>query len=42
MESVKVRHVLLDNDEVSSFILLEKRRRDLRGLLYQASFSFVF
>ncbi|MBT9393732.1 hypothetical protein KLP40_11210 [Hymenobacter sp. NST-14] len=41
LELVKTRHILLDN-KASYFIPLNKRSRDLRGLLYQASFSFVF
>lgn len=41
LELVKTRHILLDN-KASYFIPLDKRSRDLRGLLYQASFSFVF
>ncbi|QIX60350.1 hypothetical protein HER32_03770 [Hymenobacter sp. BT18] len=41
LELLKTRHVLLDN-KASYFIPLYKRSRDLRGLLYQASFSFVF
>ncbi len=41
LELLKTRHVLLDN-KASYFIPLDKRSRDLRGLLYQASFSFVF
>jgi len=41
IELLKTRHVLLDT-KASYFVPLSSRSRDLRGLLGQASFNFVF
>ncbi|MCA8831008.1 hypothetical protein LF252_10260 [Hymenobacter sp. BT728] len=41
VELVKTRHILLDT-KASYFVPLNSRSRDLRGLLGQASFNFVF
>lgn len=41
LELLKTRHVLLDT-KASYFVPLNDRSRDLRGLLGQASFNFVF
>ncbi|RSK48878.1 hypothetical protein [Hymenobacter rigui] len=41
LELVKTRHILLDT-KGSYFVPLNSRSRDLRGLLGQASFNFVF
>ena len=41
VELLKTRHILLDT-KASYFVPLHARSRDLRGLLAQASFNFVF
>lgn len=41
LELLKTRHVLLDT-KAGYFVPLYARSRDLRGLLYQGSFNFVF
>ncbi|TGE18613.1 hypothetical protein [Hymenobacter elongatus] len=41
VELVKTRHILLDT-KASYFVPLDSRSRDLRGILGQASFNFVF
>ena len=41
VELIKTRHILLDT-KASYFVPLNSRSRDLRGLLGQASFNFVF
>jgi hypothetical protein len=41
VELIKTRHILLDT-KASYFVPLSSRSRDLRGLLGQASFNFVF
>ena len=41
LELVKTKHVLIDN-KVSYFLPLNELNRHMRGLLYQASFNFVF
>lgn len=41
LELLKTKHVLIDN-KVSYFLPLSDLNRNLRGLLYQASFNFVF
>ncbi|WP_354582513.1 hypothetical protein [Hymenobacter sp. UYP22] len=41
VELIKTRHILLDT-KASYFVPLTSRSRDLRGLLGQASFNFVF
>ncbi len=41
LEFVKTKHVLIDN-KVSYFLPLNELNRHMRGLLYQASFNFIF
>ncbi|MES2560769.1 MAG: hypothetical protein V4590_13575 [Bacteroidota bacterium] len=41
LELLKTKHVLIDN-KVSYFLPLDDFNRNLRGILYQASFNFVF
>lgn len=41
LELVKTKHVLIDN-KVSYFLPLNELNRHMRGLLYQASFNFIF
>lgn len=41
VELIKTRHILLDT-KASYFVPINNRSRDLRGVLGQASFSFVF
>lgn len=41
VELIKTRHILLDT-KASYFVPINSRSRDLRGVLGQASFSFVF
>ncbi|OYU94516.1 MAG: hypothetical protein CFE21_16045 [Bacteroidetes bacterium B1(2017)] len=41
LELLKTKHVLIDN-KVSYFLPLNELNRDMRGILYQASFNFVF
>ncbi len=41
VELIKTKHVLVDN-KVSYFLPLNELNRNMRGILYQASFNFVF
>lgn len=41
LELLKTKHVLIDN-KVSYFLPLNETNRNMRGILYQASFNFVF
>ncbi|MFC6997654.1 hypothetical protein [Rufibacter roseus] len=41
LELIKTKHILLDN-KVSYFLPLHDLNRNLRGILYNASFNFVF
>ena len=41
LEFVKTKHVLIDN-KVSYFLPLNELNRHMRGILYQASFNFIF
>lgn len=41
VELIKTKHILVDN-KVSYFLPLNELNRNMRGILYQASFNFVF
>ena len=41
VELIKTKHILVDN-KVSYFLQLNELNRNMRGILYQASFNFVF